>query len=97
MMRAMRRKMTKEAEYVVDCARLVLLGWLGDGMDGADAMYAALGKLRLAFDAYDKKPQPRIEERALIVAWLRKQRPEGSGAWDYADGIEKGEHLKASP
>jgi hypothetical protein len=32
-------------------------------------------------------------ERSLVVSWLRRQCPEGSGAWDYAAGIERGDHV----
>ena len=35
-------------------------------------------------------------ERSLVVTWLRRQRPEGSGAWDYAAAIERGDHAQES-
>ena len=35
---------------VIDTARLVLLGWVGDSVDGGAAMRDALGRLRAAFE-----------------------------------------------
>jgi len=43
--------MATEAEKrVIDCARLVMLGWVGDCVDGGKAMREALPLLCAAFD-----------------------------------------------
>ena len=47
----------RDAEQrIIDTARLVLLGWLGDTIDGGQAMREAIGELRAAFEALDAKP-----------------------------------------
>ena len=44
---------TKKEQRVIDVARLVLLGWVGDAVDGGKAMREQLPELRKAFDALD--------------------------------------------
>jgi hypothetical protein len=39
---------------IIDAAQLVLLGWMGDGLDGGKAMREALLMLKDAFDCYEK-------------------------------------------
>lgn len=44
---------------VLDAARLVLLGWLGDSVDGGRAMREALVRLREALEIYDAQVEQR--------------------------------------
>jgi hypothetical protein len=67
---------------------------------GGDSMSECTCERRFMYaeDYRDHLPCPghplALKERKRIVEWLRQQRPEGSGAWEYADGIEKGAHLR---
>jgi hypothetical protein len=41
-------------DQVINAAQFVLLGWMGDGVDGGKAMRGALLSLKEAFDRYEK-------------------------------------------
>lgn len=44
--------------------------------------------------AQESMPQTAAEERAAVLAWLRKVEDEGRGStWQWADAIERGEHI----
>ena len=66
----------REAEQqVIATARLVLLGWLGDAVDGGQAMREALGELRVAFEALDAKPVQNGWGPPKPCRWCGKLRP----------------------
>ena len=67
----------RDAEQrIIDTARLVLLGWLGDTIDGGQAMREAIGELRAAFEALDAKPvQNGWEVQADLRCSARSGRP----------------------
>jgi hypothetical protein len=44
---------TEKEKRVIDIARLVTLGWLGDSIDGGKAMRAAIAQLEEAIEALD--------------------------------------------
>ena len=46
---------TAVEKQVIDAARLVLLGWVGDGVDGGAAMREALPRLRAAFEILESR------------------------------------------
>ena len=73
--------MTTELEQsVIDCARLVHLGWLGDGVDGGAAMRVALKKLGAAFHDLDTsegeraRPRSTVQPRCSVMLWVRQSR-----------------------
>ena len=58
---------------VIDCARLVHLGWMGDGVDGGAAMRVAMKKLGMAFTSLDESP-PATEFDWTELVSLRAER-----------------------
>jgi hypothetical protein len=59
-----RETLKQRKEAVVDTARLVLLGWFGNSVDGGRAMQEALLVLKRAFDALEPEFGDRVDEKA---------------------------------